>query len=243
MDDNQHDKGTTQTGVRELSDGGRKGEHSLLVENGRSVQRLSRTTKSEGRGDTNGERTDRMEQRVSVSNRSGSETAQHGRSETPRTDEGGRIPERRDGVERHAGEPNLSNGMGQRGTEPSQPNNEPSVKRGLNTEKVPYKKQSNNPFTLNSLMPAEQADEIKKILEELGDIVRPYIKATYFAVRDYPDMKDIAKEMLSTDKINAFDPYSFDKEETKTVNDNKKRTTEQEKVYLYSRKETFSLNN
>lgn len=44
------------------------------------------------------------------------------------------------------------------------------VKRGLGTEKVPYRKQSGNPFTLQSLMPAEQADVVKKALEDLGDV-------------------------------------------------------------------------
>lgn len=45
-----------------------------------------------------------------------------------------------------------------------------SPKRELSTEKVKYFPQSNNPFSLNSVIPADQARATKKALEKIGDI-------------------------------------------------------------------------
>ena len=42
--------------------------------------------------------------------------------------------------------------------------------RVLGEEKVPYRKQSGNPFDLQSKMPAEQSETVKKSLESLGDV-------------------------------------------------------------------------
>lgn len=41
--------------------------------------------------------------------------------------------------------------------------------RGLSTEKVKYSSKSENPFTLDSVMPADQQDAVNKNLEKLGD--------------------------------------------------------------------------
>lgn len=41
--------------------------------------------------------------------------------------------------------------------------------RGLSTEKVTYAPKSENPFTLKSVMPADQQEAVKKNLEKLGD--------------------------------------------------------------------------
>lgn len=45
-----------------------------------------------------------------------------------------------------------------------------SPKRELSTEKVKYVPQSNNPFSLNSVIPADQARATKKALEKIGDV-------------------------------------------------------------------------
>lgn len=45
-----------------------------------------------------------------------------------------------------------------------------SPKRELSTEKVKYVPQSNNPFSLNSVIPADQAKATKKALEKIGDV-------------------------------------------------------------------------
>lgn len=43
-------------------------------------------------------------------------------------------------------------------------------KRELNTEKVKYVSQSSNPFSLNSVIPADQAKVTKKALDKIGDV-------------------------------------------------------------------------
>lgn len=43
-------------------------------------------------------------------------------------------------------------------------------KRELNTEKVKYVSQSSNPFSLNSVIPADQAKVTKKSLDKIGDV-------------------------------------------------------------------------
>ncbi len=42
--------------------------------------------------------------------------------------------------------------------------------RGLTTEKVKYTQKSKNPFSLNSVMPADQQEAVNKNLEKLGDV-------------------------------------------------------------------------
>ena len=171
--DNGHAEGTAQTGVRELSDGGSTKQSPVLAPNGRGVQRVSDTTEPEGRGTANGEGTGVVGKRVSVLHTSGTETTQHEGSKTSSAEPGGRGRSVASGgvdSERQAGDSDVPVGVGQRGAGASRPVQQPEQKRGLSTEKVPYKKQSGNPFTLDSLMPAEQADEVKKILEELGDV-------------------------------------------------------------------------
>lgn len=54
------------------------------------------------------------------------------------------------------------------------------------------------------------ADCAKAMIEELGDFVRPYIKSAYNAVRDYPGMEEIRKEMSSHEEVEAFDEKNFD---------------------------------
>ena len=48
--------------------------------------------------------------------------------------------------------------------------NKETPKRDLSTEKVKYVPQSNNPFSLNSVVPADQAKATKKALEKIGDV-------------------------------------------------------------------------
>lgn len=45
----------------------------------------------------------------------------------------------------------------------------PAQERSLSTEKVGYAPKSENPFTLQSVMPADQQEEVNKNLEKLGD--------------------------------------------------------------------------
>lgn len=161
------DAGTSsETGVRNVrSEGGSK-QRQLLDSGGQSVSGgVGSTSKGADTGtDTSvGERGD-------VVHGAGSTASQPSGSATASTEQGGNVPNRRDGAERPDGRVDVPVGTGQRGTGTAQQTEQPSVKRGLGTEKVPYRKQSGNPFTLQSLMPAEQADVVKKSLEDLGDV-------------------------------------------------------------------------
>lgn len=110
-------------------------------------------------------------------------------SASSRLDNGGRVPE--GSVARNANETSNERGAGgdrkqqggqgrssssvQRTVPPREGNGlgvkkEESPKRELSTEKVKYVPQSNNPFSLNSVIPADQARATKKALEKIGDV-------------------------------------------------------------------------
>lgn len=110
-------------------------------------------------------------------------------SASSRLDNGGRVP--KGSVDRNANETSNERGAGgdrkqqggqgrssssvQRSVPPREGNGlgvkkEESPKRELSTEKVKYVPQSNNPFSLNSVIPADQARATKKALEKIGDV-------------------------------------------------------------------------
>lgn len=176
--DNGHADTATQTGVRNVQPGGSGSEHNVLDTDGRGVRLPEQPTEAGGRGgrglDSNGQADTGLVPGAPVRDSlRGTETTEPNRGAASQTESGGRGGRMASGgvdSERHTGGADLSSGGGSRGTGTAQPVQQPEPKRGLSTEKVPYKKQSSNPFTLDSLMPAEQADEVKKILEELGDV-------------------------------------------------------------------------
>lgn len=110
-------------------------------------------------------------------------------SASSKLDNGGRVP--KGSVDRNANETSNERGAGgdrkqqggqgrssssvQRSVPPREGNGlgvkkEESSKRELSTEKVKYVPQSNNPFSLNSVIPADQARATKKALEKIGDV-------------------------------------------------------------------------
>ena len=110
-------------------------------------------------------------------------------SASSRLDNGGRVPEGT--IARNANETSNERGaggdrklQGEQGrssssvqrTFPSREGNglgvkkEESPKRELSTEKVKYVPQSNNPYSLNSVVPADPARATKKALEKIGDV-------------------------------------------------------------------------
>lgn len=164
VDDNSNAGESTEEGVRNVRAEGGSGQHSVLPAD---RQRVSGSSNTSNPGT---ERSGREVVGGSVSDdRSGTEAAKPSESASVSEEDGNRTESRRDNAERLPAEPSNSERVGQRGTEPTQPTEQPEHKRSLGTEKVPYNKQSQNPFTLQSLMPAEQADVVKKALEELGD--------------------------------------------------------------------------
>lgn len=163
VDDNSNVETPVTEGVRNVRIEGGSRQSEQRPNNGSNVSGSTDTTDTgttERGNDVVGE---------SVSdNGSRAETSEPSESTTTGT-EGGQSESGRNDSERLSTEPNNGNGVGQRGDESAQ-QTKPEPKRGLGTEKVPYNKQSGNPFTLQSLMPADQADEVKKTLEELGDV-------------------------------------------------------------------------
>ena len=61
------------------------------------------------------------------------------------------------------------------------------------------------------------ADYAKAMLEDVGDVIRPYLKSFYNAVRDMPEAADYAAELTPYDEVSRFDVANFDKEGPKDV--------------------------
>ena len=164
--DNGHAGASSETGVRNVQPGRSSGQRQLLDSDGQPV--------SGGVGSTQGGTEPRTDTSVGgrndVVHGTGTTATQSSGSAPSPAEQEGNVPNRRNDTERHDGRLDVPVGAGQRGTGTAQQTEQPAVKRGLGTEKVPYRKQSSNPFTLQSLMPAEQADVVKKALEDLGDV-------------------------------------------------------------------------
>lgn len=164
VDDNSNAGNTTQTGVRNVRPEGSSRQSGTDTQSGSSVSRRNSSTNGRTKTEANpsmggglfdfGSGTETSEPSRSTAEQAGEQRAESGRNDS----------------ERPSASVDNSVGLGQRGAGTAQQPEQPAVKRGLGTEKVPYRKQSGNPFTLQSLMPAEQADVVKKALEELGDV-------------------------------------------------------------------------
>ena len=55
------------------------------------------------------------------------------------------------------------------------------------------------------------ADYSRGMIADLGDAIRPYLKAFYNGARDLPEMSELSKEMDSYDDVSRFDVANFDK--------------------------------
>ena len=54
-------------------------------------------------------------------------------------------------------------------------------------------------------------DFAKAMIEDLGDAVRPYLKAFYNGTRDMPEMEELSKDMTSYEEVRAFDVATIGK--------------------------------
>ena len=54
-------------------------------------------------------------------------------------------------------------------------------------------------------------DFAKAMIEDLGDAVRPYLKAFYNGARDMPEMEELSKDMTSYEEVRAFDVATIGK--------------------------------
>lgn len=55
------------------------------------------------------------------------------------------------------------------------------------------------------------SDFANRMIADVGDGVRPYLKSFYEAARNFPGMESVAKEMDSYKKVTSFDVNAFDK--------------------------------
>lgn len=182
--DNGHAGASSETGVRTVRTEGSSQQSGLLDSGRQSVSGDSDTTGSTsqgGRGMAGTEGRTVVGGTNTVVHGTGSASSQSSGSTPSQTGSQRDLFNGRNDSERPDGRVDVSVGAGQRGTGATQSSDgaavvqqqteqKAEVKRGLGTEKVPYRKQSGNPFTLQSLMPAEQADVVKKALEDLGDV-------------------------------------------------------------------------
>ena len=56
------------------------------------------------------------------------------------------------------------------------------------------------------------ADYAREMVDEIGDSIRPYLKAFYNAVRDMPEAAEYRDHMDTPEYVNAFDVDNFDKQ-------------------------------
>lgn len=172
VDDNRNVETPVEEGVRNVRTEGGSRQSEQRPDNGSDVSGSTATTTgntTQGNGGiSEGERNDVVGE--SVSNDGGRTETTEPSEPTSTGTEREQSESGRNDSERVSAEPSKPSRTEQRGAEPAQQTEQPESKRGLGTEKVPYNKQSDNPFTLQSLMPADQADEVKKTLEGLGDV-------------------------------------------------------------------------
>lgn len=157
VDDSSNAGNAPQTGVRDVRADGGEGQPSVRSTGGRGVQRSDSSANGTDRGVEPS-----MDTRPSGVE-GGSVSSQSSGSATAQAEEQRGLFDRRDDTERPSAESVESSG-GRRSPRLD------NTHRVLGEEKVPYRQQSNNPYSLQSQMPAEQADVVKKALEDLGDV-------------------------------------------------------------------------
>ena len=74
------------------------------------------------------------------------------------------------------------------------------------------------------------ADYAKAMLEDVGDVIRPYLKSFYNAVRDMPEAEAYTSELTPYDEVRKFDIANFDKEGPKDVLATAKSIVDEQKV-------------
>lgn len=74
------------------------------------------------------------------------------------------------------------------------------------------------------------ADYAKAMIEDIGDVIRPYLKSFYNAVREMPEAEEYADAMTPYDEVRKFDIANFDKEGPKDVVATAKSIVDEQKV-------------
>ena len=70
------------------------------------------------------------------------------------------------------------------------------------------------------------ADYAKEMIADLGDAIRPYLKAFYNGARDLPEVEEagLSEEMTPYDEVRSFDTANFDKENNETKENNREQS-------------------
>jgi hypothetical protein len=63
------------------------------------------------------------------------------------------------------------------------------------------------------------ADYARRMIDDLGDAIRPYLQGIYESAKRMPGMQELRKEMDSTEVVDAFDVDNFDKEKPNNANE------------------------
>jgi N12 class adenine-specific DNA methylase len=74
------------------------------------------------------------------------------------------------------------------------------------------------------------ADYAREMVDEIGDAIRPYLKAFYEAVRNMPEAAEYRELMDSQEYVNAFDIDNFDKKTAPTVTEKAAQVVRQQKA-------------
>ncbi len=56
----------------------------------------------------------------------------------------------------------------------------------------------------------------KRMIDDLGDAIRPYLKAFYNGARDLPEMAELSQTMDAYEDVSKFDVFNFDKRQSPT---------------------------
>ena len=69
-------------------------------------------------------------------------------------------------------------------------------------------------------------DYAKEMIADLGDAIRPYLKAFYNGARDLPEVEEagLSEEMTPYDEVRSFDTANFDKENNETKENNREQS-------------------
>lgn len=74
------------------------------------------------------------------------------------------------------------------------------------------------------------SDYATRMISDLGDSIRPYLKAFYESARRMPGMEELSRGMDATDVVDNFDILNYDKQPATTVNEHKQEDNDTENV-------------
>ncbi len=74
------------------------------------------------------------------------------------------------------------------------------------------------------------AEYAKGMIADLGDAIRPYLKAFYNGARDLPEMGELSQTMDSYDEVSKFDVFNFDKQKAPTPVEKAQQVVSQKKA-------------